>query len=104
MSAKLGEFIVPCCTVTFRAADITQHLRQTGVLSPCSSRVPDHLVGDAGQFDDLRGDRPLRIDGRVPLVDHLMVTDLDRSDSVTRSPDDQARSLDIDDHVVLLRV
>lgn len=43
-------------------------------------RTADHLVRDAGDLRYLGRDGPLRIHQGMPLVDDLMVADLDRAD------------------------
>jgi hypothetical protein len=68
-------------------------------------RVPNHVIGDACKSRNLRRNEPLRIDERVPLIDHLMVSDLNSADfsyTVARGP--ASSGLDVHHNVVLLGI
>src|ERR1700731_2579528 len=68
-------------------------------------RAADHLVGDARDLGYLGRDCSLRIHQGMPLVDDLMVADLDRPDfgyPIAGRP--TARRLDVDHDVVLLGI
>src|SRR5258708_34693602 len=68
-------------------------------------RAADHLVRDAGDLGYLGRDGSLWIHQGMPLVDDLVVADLDHADfgyPIAGRP--TARRLDVDHDVVLLRI
>src|SRR5437667_3014367 len=42
-------------------------------------RIAHHRIGDTGQLRDSRRDGTLRVDQGMPLIDYLVVADLDRA-------------------------